>query len=178
MNLEEAKEFYFQYSGFSFHMGREEPVKYNSFMKLDLSKSVLREWDEELLDNCFARLWSDPGRVWVFHEKILEIVRRYNCDANQYLSMLLNEMEKMENLDAFNITLIIENMAGRTETTKDGGVYLFCKASGLSVRMNDITERLINSCSAKYGVDDRFEEAVRHYRSAYDTWGTSKRLGR
>ena len=32
MTLEEAKEFYFQYYGFSFHMDREEPARYNSFI--------------------------------------------------------------------------------------------------------------------------------------------------
>ena len=170
MTLEEAKEFYFQYGGHSFHMGREEPARYDSFKMLDLGADILRKWDEELLDGCFQRLWADPSRVWVLHENILQIIRRNKCDVNKYLSRLLDEMEKMERLDLFNITLITENMAGRNEPMNDGGVYIFCRNSDLAVKMNDITERLISSCSAKYIVNDRFEKAVRRYRSAYHKW--------
>ena len=48
MTKEEAKEFYQSYLGYSFHMGREEPAKYESFRRLGIGEDVLREWDEEL----------------------------------------------------------------------------------------------------------------------------------
>ena len=172
MTLEDAKRFYFQYDGSSFHMDREEPAKYNSFKVLDLGKETLRAWDEELLDGIFASLWSEPERVWVGHERIVQIIRRNNCDAEAYVSRLLEEMEKMERLDTFNLTLIIENMAGRTESMIDGGVHAVCKLSGLAARMNGIMERLIRACCALYDADDRFEKAVRHYRNAYAQWGS------
>ena len=53
MTLAEAKEFYFKYNGFSFHMDREEPAKSGSFRMLNLGKDTLRKWDEELLDHYF-----------------------------------------------------------------------------------------------------------------------------
>lgn len=170
MTFEEAKEFYFQYNGFSFHMDREEPRKYNDFRMLDIEKDILKKWDEELLDDCFKSLLSAPDRVWISHGNILKIIRRNNCDARKYLSLLLDEMEKMEDLDLSHTTLIIENMAGRTEPMTDGGVYTFCKYPDLAKRMGRVMERLIDRCSAKYKADERFEEAVRRYRRSYDTW--------
>ena len=93
MTLEEAKEFYFKYNGFSFHMDREEPAKSGSFRMLNLDKDTLRKWDEELLDHYFGRLWAEPEHTWVCHKTILEIVRRKNCDVNKCLGKLLREME-------------------------------------------------------------------------------------
>jgi len=55
MTGEEAKEFYQSYLGSSFHMGREEPERYDSFMRLGIGEDVLREWDEELLEEQLGR---------------------------------------------------------------------------------------------------------------------------
>ena len=173
MTLEEAREFYFQYCGFSFHMDREEPVKYWYFTRLNLGKDVLRQWDEELLDNHFRRLCSDWDHVWTDHGRILDIIRRNNCDVEKYLNRLLDVMAHMERLDLFNITLILENMAGRTEPMRDGGVYVVCKYSDLAPKMNDITEHLITACQKTRTVDERFEKAVNRYRSAYHKWARS-----
>ena len=175
MTLEEAKQFYYQYRGSSFHMGREEPARYNMFRMLHIGEETLKEWDEELLDALFATLWTVPNRIWVPHENILKIIQLNHCDTPVYLSRLLDEMKKMEHLDHHNLTLILENMAGRTEPMKDGGVYTICKYSGLAERMNTITERLIATCTARCDVDERFETAVRSYRKAYEKWGGSGR---
>lgn len=171
MTLEEAKEFYFRYLGSLFHMDREEPAAYGSFKMLGLGKDTLREWDEELLDGLFQKLWSEPDRVWAAHERIVRIIARNNCDTQKNVGRLLDEMEKMEDLDEFNATLIIENMAGRTDPMNDGGVYAVCAYSGLAARMDDIMERLIAACSAHHEADARFDEAVRRYRSAWCRWG-------
>ena len=74
MTLDEAREFYFQYCGFSFHTDREEPAKYGSFRMLGLGKEVLSAWDEELLDGLFADLRLRRDRVWVLHGNILKII--------------------------------------------------------------------------------------------------------
>ena len=170
MTLAEAKEFYFKYNGFSFHMDREEPAKSGSFRMLNLGKDTLRKWDEELLDHYFDRLWSEPEHTWGFHKTILDIVRRKNCDVDKCLGKLLREMEKMEDLDLFNMTLVIENMAGNTEPQKDGGVYVFGRYSDLAGRMNDVMEHLIAVYPQSHEVNDRFTRAVYMYRKAYGKW--------
>ena len=170
MTLEEAKEFYFQYLGYSFHMGREEPAKYSSFRMLDIDKEILQKWDEELLEELFVTMRAKPERSWSAHRDILQIIYRGNCDTAMYLTRLLDEMERMDQIDLFTATLILENMAGRTESMKDGGVYIFCKLSDLAVRMNVVTEHLIESFVANGSSDSRFNKAVRQYRKAYYTW--------
>ncbi|MBR2989924.1 MAG: hypothetical protein IKF51_00510 [Solobacterium sp.] len=170
MTLEEAKEFYFQYNGFSFHMGREEPAKYSSFQKLHPGDDTLREWDEELLEGLFRDLRTETKRFWSVHDTILQIIRRNHCDAEHWLCRLLEETEKLDHLDEHNTTLIIENMAGRNTAMNDGGVYTICRYSGLAERMNEIMERLISNCAAEYDTDERFREAVKRYRQAYMKW--------
>ncbi|MBR2801783.1 MAG: hypothetical protein IKE21_04175 [Erysipelotrichaceae bacterium] len=169
MTLEEAKEFYFRYSGHSFHMGREEPEKYRAFRQLSLSEETLKEWDEELLEDLFAGMWTDPQRVWIVHESILSILRRERCDTKRYGERLFKEMEKMDRLDQFQRVLILENMAGRNAAMNDGGVFLFRKEPGSATKMDAVCEHLIASCGPL--TDDRAREAVRRYRIAYLKWG-------
>ncbi len=173
MTLAEAKGVYFQYYGQGFQMDREEPLKYESFRQLDLKETVLKTWDEELLDQLFQELWSKPDRVWITHGIILKTIRRGHCDMQQYLQRTIDEMAKMNDLDLFQQTLIIENMAGRTESMKDGGVYVFYRYPKLSKKMNDVMERLIASQRKEQERNKRYEDAVKHYRSAYDKWHSS-----
>ncbi len=176
MTLEEAKEFYFQYYGFSFHMGREEPARYDGFHSLGLGKETLSAWDEELLDGLFDELRTRRDRVWIPHGNILKVIGRKYCDVGKNLGRLLGEMEHMTDLDLFQTTLVIENMAGRTEHMKDGGVYIVCSCSGPAVRMNDVMEMLISLYGADHPADDRFSQAVSRYRSAYGTWTAHFRI--
>lgn len=168
MTLEEAKQFYFRYLGHSFHMGREEPGRFNSFRMLDLQEETLREWDEELLEKLFDDLWARPGRTWQVHGDILKIIDRGHCDPQKQLSRLLDEMEKMDRLDRFELTLVIENMAGRTQSLKDGGAHVFARHKADTDRMNRIMEELIRNHQEEK--DKRYDEAVKRYRSAYDRW--------
>ncbi len=175
MTLEEAKQFYFSYLGHSFHMDREEPAKANSFRMLNIDRETLRQWDEELLEGLFRDFRSRPGQAWIPHGRILEVLRRGYCDAAPWLSRLLDEMEQTDRFDMKETTLIIENMAGRTESMKDGGVCIFCKHPETVARMKDIMERLIEAKpaeSAETAVGDRFEKAVRSYRKALVKSGT------
>ena len=169
MTLEEAKRFYFEYKGYAFHMGREEPSRYESFRMLCLDEETLKQWDEELLEGLFSKLRETPERSWASHGDILRIISRKHCDTLRYLNRLLEEMEKLTQPDLFQTTLIIENMAGRTQGQKDGGVYVFYACSGPMERMDRITESLIGRFETGE-TDRRFKEAVSRYRSAYRRW--------
>ena len=173
MTLEEAKEFYFQYKGYSFHMDREESAKYNSYRELGLGEEVLKEWDEELMGGLFDRMKADPDRAWAAHGDILQIIGRQHCDTEKYLTRLLEEMENMDHLSTGVMTLIIENMAGRTEPMKDGGVYVYRDHPILAERMNAVMERLIAAYTVDKEAGKRFQDAVRRYRKAYAKWRTA-----
>lgn len=175
MTLDEAKDLYFSYLGFMFHVGREEPEKYDSFRMLDIKKDTLKQWDEELLDGLFANLWTKPDRIWSLHSRIIGIIRRGYCDTERYLGRLLDEMERMEGLSPDQLTIIIENMAGRNEPLNDGGVYIFSRHHGFGARMNDIVWRLIAARSAYPDPDGRFSRAVLTYRKSCSKWSVTDR---
>ena len=170
MTLKEAKEFYFQYDGSSFHMDREEPEMYGSFKTLCVGNDMLHGWDTEILDSLLEKLRTDSEHAWRYHERMIRVIRHGYCDAEKYLGLLLDEMESMKNLDMFNITLILENMAGRNEPMNDGGVHTVFKYSLLASRMNEVTEHLIAACSSANAADDRFDRAVNRYRTSYRKW--------
>ena len=78
----------------------------------------------------------------------------------------------MDRLDAANKILIIENMAGRTVSFNDGGVYIYCKYTGLRNKMHAVMEHLIATCASINGSDegfdkDRFDRAKANYMTAY-----------
>ena len=178
MTPEEAKKFYFQYNGFSFHMGREEPEKYRSFQRLHLGEDIFRQWDEELLEGLFRNLRTETTRFWAVHDDILQVIRRRHCDTEYWLETLLDAMSKLEHPDERNAVLIIENMAGRNAEMNDGGVYTFCRYSDLAERMNEVMEHLIDRCTAEYDAGDRFKKAVQRYRHSYIRWRTGTEKGR
>ena len=172
MTLVEARKFYFEYCGYSFHMGREEPVRYSSFSKLNLSEETLGRWDQELLDGYFEKMSTDRENAWVSHGHIIRIIMRNHADAEANLIRLLNAMTEFDDLDLFNLTLILENMAGRTSALSDGGVRVCCCFSDQAERMNEIMEHLIESFRSRENVDGRFESAVLQYRRAFIKWNS------
>ena len=170
MTLDEAKEFYFRYNGYAFHMDREEPRTYAAFKQLEISSDTLREWDEELLEGLFETLESGNENVWAAHGNILKIIARNRCDTAGFLLRLLDAMEGMDSLDPSVLTLIIENMAGRNASMNDGGVYLICRYTPYALRMDATMHRLIDACSASCKEDDRAKRAAQSYIRAYDRW--------
>jgi len=170
MTLKEAKEFYFQYDGSSFHMDREEPGRYGNFKMLSIGKDVLQKWDEEILDGLFEKFRTEPENAWRYHERMIRIIRHGYCDAGKYLGMMLDGMDNMRDPDMFNVTLILENMAGRNKPMNDGGVHSVFKYSSLASRMNEVTGHLIAACSSANETDDRFDKAVNRYRASYKKW--------
>ena len=145
MTLEEAKRFYFDYLGLSFHMDREDPVKYNSFRMLGIEKETLRQWDEELLEKLFEELKSVPERSWAAHGNIIKVIGRGNCDVRANLCRLLDETEHMDSLEPDALARVIENMEGRTESGKDGGIYLFRSYPELAARLEGIMKSLASA---------------------------------
>lgn len=177
MQLSEAKDMYFQYTGNDFFMGREEPQKYREYRSLNISEIIKRQWDEELVHNLLESLWDQPDRIWILHQRIIEILMREPPNMEYLGSKLLDEMEHMPKLDVLNKTLVIENMAGRNEKLNDGGVYFFCKYTKLGKRMNEITEKIMDfSCDQEANMSnsritpDRLNRAKARYRESYQKW--------
>lgn len=139
-NEEKIREFYKQYDGHSFHMAREEPAKYNSWI-VPLPEEIRRKWDQEIIDDLFASLWDDDSRVWSRHYRLIELIKRNKNENN--IERFLDEMEKMPTLDKRSKIIIIENMAGRDEG-HNGGYRLVCQFPHYVDRLNSIMERIMD----------------------------------
>ena len=139
-NEEKIREFYKQYDGHSFHMAREEPAKYNSWI-VPLPEEIRRKWDQEIIDDLFASLWDDDSRVWSRHYRLIELIKRNKNENN--IERFLDEMEKMPMLDKRSKIIIIENMAGRDEG-HNGGYRLVCQFPNYVDRLNSIMEKIMD----------------------------------
>ncbi len=139
-NEEKIREFYKQYDGSSFHMAREEPAKYNSWIA-PLPDEIRRKWDQEIIDDLFTSLWDDDSRVWSRHYRLIELIKRNKNESK--IERFLDEMEKMPTLDKRSKIIIIENMAGRDEG-HNGGYRLVCQFPHYVDRLNIIMEKIMD----------------------------------
>ena len=175
MNLEEAKKFYLKYGGREFHMSREEPDRYREYRTFPVSQEMKREWNEELIRNAIRDMWVYPERVWIYHGNVLDYLHRPDCNTEVWAARLLDEMEKMPQLDKKNKVLIIENMAGRSANMQEGGVWFYCACTGLGSRMNEIMEQIMDfSCEDEpprglgwENMQKRLDKACARYRKLY-----------
>ena len=168
-NEEKNREFYKQYDGHSFHMAREEPAKYNSWI-VPLPEEIRRKWDQEIIDDLFASLWDDDSRVWSRHYRLIELIKRNKNENN--IERFLDEMEKMPTLDKRSKIIIIENMAGRDEG-HNGGYKLICQFPQYIDRLNSIMKSITDFTIEErdksddmgwQNISDRYEKAVMSLR--------------
>lgn len=141
LTIEQVKEIYIKNNG-SAHMGREYPEAYQAFAALNPDEDLLREWDEEILERLFASLWENTDSVWVKHNLIIYVLNRKRANLNIWLLRLLDEMEKMIDLDKKNKIEIIQNMGGRRNQKTEGGVQLICLNTNMESRMKDIMDKM------------------------------------
>lgn len=171
MEINEAKAFYKKYLGQQFHMGREEWSKYQSFRNLGITEEQLAAWDSELFEEQLALLWDAPEQIWIRHDNLLTILLRGKCESEHLGGLLLDEMEKMTDLDEQNLILIIENMAGRDREMKTGGVYFYCSRTKLFQRMKACMEGILSSVPDNPVDGARIERAIERYREALQRFG-------
>ena len=153
-DLDLIKATYFDCHGSTFHMAREYPEVYGQYRLLDSGEDLLRDWDNELLESLFARLWDDPDYVWSRHSQIISVLNRGRIDTGSWVSRLLDEMEKMDSLDKKNKIIIIETMSGRNSREDEGGVHLICTHTDLEPRMIAVMNKLMDfSCGPSDNTD-------------------------
>lgn len=143
-NIEQIKAAYFDCQGSIFHMSRDYREAYEQYKLLNPGEDLLREWDSELLEMLFAKLWEKPDFVWGRHSQIIEVLNRGRVDISFWVSRLLDEMEKMVDLDKKSKIIIIETMSGRNSREDEGGVHLICTHTDLEPRMTGIMMKLMD----------------------------------
>ena len=122
----------------------EDREAYERYMQLNPGKDLLGKWDEEILEGLFAVFWEDEKTVWCRHNQIITVLNRRRVDLNYWVSRLLDEMEKMTELDKKNKIIIIETMSGHNSREDEGGVHLICLYTDLEERMVAVMNELKN----------------------------------
>ena len=111
-NTDFVKESYIRFQGSTFNMAREDRVAYERYKLLNPGEDLLGRWDEEILEGLFEKLWEDENVVWSRHNSIIMVLNRRRVDLNYWVSRLLDEMEKMTELNKKNKIIILETMSG------------------------------------------------------------------
>ena len=175
-----VKESYLRNTGSTFHMSREEPSMYELYRQLDPDESVLRGWDSELLESLFSKLWEDKDFVWGRFGQIIEVLNRDRVNIDYWASRLLDEMEKMHELDKRSKILIIETMSGHNTREDEGGVRLICTKTKQEAKMVAVMKKLMDfRCDEDDNINrrgwdnmvNRFLVATGSYEKAYKRFG-------
>ena len=168
MRIEEAKQMYFAYCGNEYWMQREEPAKFEAFRSLRIPDATISRWNAELAEDNIRRLWDQPDRAWRRHDTLLRCLLRRPDGYERLGAMLLDQMEHVPEIDEHQRILIIENMAGQNCDLDNGGVYFFCRYTGLGKRMEEVMEKFMDfPCELKR---ERLERARELYRKSLQKW--------
>ena len=63
MDLQDAHALFKRYRGWLYMMAREENEKYHDFLALNIPKTTLESWRQELLEEYFGKAKNDPQRA-------------------------------------------------------------------------------------------------------------------
>lgn len=179
-NADPVKESYVRFQGSTFHMAREDRAAYERYLQQNPGEDLLGKWDEEILEGLFAALREDEENVWLRHNQIITVLNRRRVDLNYWVSRLLDEMEKMTELDKKNKIIILETMSGHNSREDQGGVHLICLYTDLEERMVKVMNELKNFYCDDYdnlntigwnNIIDRHLCAVNDYVRAYKKYG-------
>ena len=178
--IDPVKESYIRFQGSTFHLAREDSAVYERYKAMNPGEDLLRKWDEEILEGLFEKLWEDEDIVWNKHNSIIKVLNRRHVDLNYWVSHLLDEMEKMTELDKRNKIIIIETMSGHNSKEDEGGVHLICLYTDLEARMVKVMNELKNFFCDDYdnlneigwnNIIDRHLCAVNDYVRVYKKYG-------
>ena len=102
MEIEEAKQFFFECNCSSFYMFHTDNVKDEEFRNLNISKNVKEEWAYEFLNKCIDEVLDNT--TWRNYFKISEILENHHDGIfiKKYIEMLA-KIQTLEDFDALSI---------------------------------------------------------------------------
>lgn len=141
MTREEAKNYFKQYGGFHFHMGREEPLRYREYCRLNITPEQEDLWRENLVEAAFDLLEGaeEPLR-WYFAlcEQVRASVRR----KNEFSHRLYQETEKLVEGPAILRAGVLQYMAGSAHDNRNGAICVMHSGGISKNELTDLTERM------------------------------------
>ncbi len=144
MNQKEAKEFFMRYNGLEYHMFHDETQKYNEYRRLHLSKSVLEEWRQELINECFLKLnqLENQKKYWILIGNLIDMLFKSTSPIDSHILSFFQVLSRACDLDENQKIRILEHMVGHGRDGKDGGIYLILTRTHFGKELKMILEKL------------------------------------
>jgi len=122
MNLMEAKNFFKQYGGFHFHMGREEPDRYRRYLDLGISEETEDEWRENLVEAALDLTeGADDPIPWL--RSLNDQLRSFHRVRPDYCLQLLESIRALQKGTDARRAAALKLLAGSTPNGKSGALY-------------------------------------------------------
>lgn len=139
MTIEEAKNYFKQYGGFHFHMGREEPSRYRDYCRLNITPEQEDLWRDNLIEAAFELLEGDPLPWYVsLCHQIKESTRR----RGEFALRLYRETERLMEAPAIVRAGLLQYMAGSAHDNRNGAICVM-HSGGISKKdLANLTERM------------------------------------
>lgn len=187
MTLEEAKDNYMFCNGnegyIMWHELGQKACK--EFSDLNISREIKAEWDREIIEKYLEAFTSSPSNPSGWLDNVLEALERGYCETQEYAKRLLDELEKLEDIDELEKIHIIRRMGEDTQF-RMSGCRFYCRKTPYMERMNAIVHKLMDFECPDEKADPRFEkspsklklynEAVERYEKSYSEWSTKKEI--
>ena len=163
MTFEQAKEFFREYNGLSFHMHREEPEKAAQFDALNISDEQKDQWRLEMANEYLDKINCDDPRCWSRFSTLTSILASIKSFKDKQEDMFIKAIEKQIGCDEMSRTISLETICGRSYDYHDGVIAFFRKNHYDVRRLKEVTDRFIGSDNNQD--DARFRKALTLYKS-------------
>lgn len=150
MTIEEAKELFMSFDGFEYHMWHDATAQYEEFRDLHIPDTVKEEWRQEIISNLFAQLEKEPKdqKYWVYVDVLLKVIVASKMNIEKNSKHFLDVLDGCDWMDSHIKTVLIENMAGRTESLEYGGINFIGTHTDLLDQLHSVLDKFSKfSCS-------------------------------
>ena len=121
MTTEEAKNFFKQYGGFHFHMGREEPDRYRQYRMLEITDETEDEWRSNLVDASLDSM-EVPGRQWLWFFNLNRQLRAFHRKRPEYCRVMLERARQLTGAEPMQRLALLKVLAGDDRNCAAGAI--------------------------------------------------------
>ncbi len=166
MTLEQAREFFRQFNGSSFHMSREEPQLLKQFEEMNISNEQKDQWRLQLAQEYLDSINRDNPQSWSLFSRLTEVLKPVKTFTDRQEDMIIEAIERQTGSDLLTRTISLETICGRTYDYHDGIIAYFRKMGYDMSRLKEASDSLFEEDGNTD--DSRFAKAIRLYHSLID----------
>lgn len=134
MDINKAKEFYLEMGCSHFHMARENPKKYEKYIKLNINEETENEWSIDKYNSYINKIKEGKfnlSDLWHAHSRICKLAQNINNErSHDELLFITKHISNFLPKDKW--VIISENINGRSELEFRSGLIFQSFDSGFN----------------------------------------------